>query len=280
MIGGTRARITSEIARQSSLARDIARLQDQISTGKKNGGPSDDPAGNLRLGAIRRAQSDQATYAANVETAATLATRVDGAMTSLSTTLDQARELVTAGRSATYTPDERRIAAAQLRGFAQDVTALSAQKDPRGAAIFPDGTPLAIPIGEGKQETATVAKTALFGTDGESLADILNAAAEALETSDDAARDTATAASLDAIAAASSQVAELHGEQGVRAARIDAQRDTLAAGSLTLADERSAIEGADVSASIALVTTKLNTLEAAQAVFAKLNKQTLFDLIG
>ena len=280
MIGGTRARITTEISRQGSLASDIAKLQDQVSTTKKNGSPSDDPAGNLRLGAIRQTQSDQAAYAANVETAATLATRVDSAMTSLSTSLDQARELVSAGSSGTYSADDRKIAAAQLRGIAKDIGSLSAQKDSRGQPIFPDGTPLAIPIGEGKQETATVSKAALFGSGGSSLADILNAAADALENGDATARAAGTGTALDAIGTASSQVAQLHGDQGVRAARIDAQRESLVNDKVTLSDERSSIEGADVSAAIALITTKLNTLEAAQAVFAKLNKQTLFDLIG
>ncbi|MDB5663313.1 MAG: flagellin-like protein [Sphingomonas bacterium] len=285
MISGTSARITADIARQSALSRDIAKLQDQVSTGKKLATPSEDPAGNARLGAVRRTQANDDAYRTNVDAASAVAARADGAMASLSTALDRARELTMAASSGTYSADNRKIAAAELRGIAEDVARLSTQKDAGGQPLFPDGDPLLIPIADGTQVAATVSKTVLFGRDGASLSDIIGAAAAALELPDDAdgtaaTRATATATSLEAIDAASSRVAALHGEQGVRAARIDARAEALADSAITLADERTAIEGADVSAAISLITSKLNTLEAAQAVFAKLNRQTLFDLLG
>ncbi len=276
MISATSARITAEINRQTALSRDIAKLQEQVSTTKKLAAPSDDPAGNARVAAIRQSQSNEAAYATNVETASALSARVDGAMSSLSTYLDQARELVVASRSGTYSAGDRKIAASQLRGIAEDVAALATQKESRGAPLFPDGVPLAIPIGDGKTVSPTLSRNAVF--DG--LGDMLGGAASALETSDDTARATATGTALDAIDAASTKVAELHGEQGVQGARIDAGRDALADHKVVLSDERSGIEGTDVSEAIALVTAKLNTLDAAQAVFAKLNKQSLFDLLG
>jgi flagellar hook-associated protein 3 FlgL len=280
MISGTSARISAEIARQSALSRDIAKLQDQVSTGKKLATPSEDPAGNARLGAVRRAQADDAAFADNVEVAAAVATRADSAIGSLTTALDRARELTIAARSATYSDNDRRIAAAELRGIAQDIAQIAAQKDSRGQPLFPDGEPLAIPIAAGTRVTATVSRDVLFGAGESSLAGIVGSAADALEMADGAARTSATATALDAITAGSDRVAGLHGEQGVRAARIDARREALADNAVVLDDERKAVEGADISAAIALITSKLNTLEASQAVFAKLNRQTLFDILG
>jgi len=280
MIGGTSARISAEIARQSALSRDIAKLQDQVSTGKKLATPSEDPAGNARLGAVRRAQSDDAAFADNVEVASAVATRADSAIGSLTTALDRARELAIAARSATYSANDRKIAAAELRGIAQDIAQIAAQKDSRGQPLFPEGEPLAIPIAPGTRVSATVSRDVLFGTGDTSLAGIVGATADALEIEDGDARTAATATSLDAITAGSDRVAGLHGEQGVRAARIDARREALADKAVVLDDERKAIEGADVSAAITLITSKLNTLEASQAVFAKLNRQTLFDILG
>jgi flagellar hook-associated protein 3 FlgL len=280
MISGTSARISAEIARQSALSRDIAKLQDQVSTGKKLATPSEDPAANARLGAVRRAQADDAAFADNVEVASAVATRADSAIASLTTALDRARELTIASRSATYSDNDRRIAAAELRGIAQDVAQIAAQKDSRGQPLFPQGEPLAIPIAAGTRAAATVSRDVLFGTGDTSLVGIIGAAADALEIEDGSARTAATAGSLDAIIAGSDRVAGLHGEQGVRAARIEARREALADNAVVLDDERGAIEGADVSAAIALITSKLNTLEASQAVFAKLNRQTLFDILG
>lgn len=285
MISGTSARFTAEVARQSGLSNDIARLQDQVSTGKKLAAPSDDPSGNERLDGIRREQADDASYSTNVEAASAIATRVDGAMTSLSTSLDRAKELMTQASSGTYSADQRAIAANELRGIAGDVATLAAQKDSNGKPLFPETTALAIPIGDGQQVRATVSKTALIGmTDSgggaTDMAAMLNAAADALGVTDDTARNAATGASLDAVGGAARQVAELHGTQGLSAAAIDARRGAIATAKPDLADARSTIEDTDVSAAISLITSKMTTLEAAQAVFAKVNARTLFDALG
>jgi flagellar hook-associated protein 3 FlgL len=279
MISGS-TRISAEIARQLAMSRDIAKLQAQVSTGKKLTSPSEDPAGNAQLGAIRRAQADDATFAANSDAAAATAGRADSAMTALSTALDRARELTVAARSGTYSEGDRKIAAAELRGIADDIAQMTAQKDARGQPLFPEGDPIAFPIGEGTQVAATVSRATLFRAGDTGLAGIVAAAANALEITDPTARAAATATSLDAIATGSDRVAQVHGEQGVRAARIDARRDALTDRAIQLTDERTAIEGADVSGAIALITAKLNTLEAAQAVFARINRQSLFDILG
>jgi flagellar hook-associated protein 3 FlgL len=279
MISGS-TRISAEIARQSAMSRDIAKLQDQVSTGKRLTSPSEDPAGNAQLGAIRRTQADDATFAANSDAATATATRADSAMSALSTALDRVRELSVAARSATYSESDRKIAATELRGIADDIAQMANQKDPRGQPLFPEGQPIAFPIGEGTQVAATVSRADLFGSGSDSLSSIVSAAADALEISNPAARSAATATSMDAIAAGSDRVAQVHGEHGVRAARIDSHRDALTDRAILLTDERNAIEGADVSGAIALITGKLNTLEAAQSVFARINRQNLFDILS
>ena len=285
MISGTSARFTAEVARQSALANDITTLQNQVSTGKKLAAPSDDPAGNARLDGIRREQADDAAYATNIDVVQATATRVDAAMTSLSASLDQARTLMTQASSGTYSADQRAMAAQQLRGIAGDIATLVAQKDTNGGPLFPDGNALAIPIGDGQQVQATVSKSALIGTTGadgkpSDMVAMLNDAAAALGISDNVARAAATGASLDAIGAAVGQVANLHGTQGIAAATIKARQDAIADAKPDLADARSAIEDTDVSEAISLITSKMTTLEAAQAVFAKVNAKSLFDVLG
>lgn len=285
MISGTSARLSAEIARQGNLSSDIAKLQDQISTGKRLGQPSDDPAGSLRVGAIRQVQADDTAFAANVTTAAATATRADAAMSSLSTSLDRARELMTQASSGTANADARAAAAIELRSMALDVAQLAATRDTNGQPLFPEGQPLAVPIGPGVQVAPSVSRQTLFGVtnaDGTTtdIAGMLNAAADALGIAGDAARGAATAASLSAIANTSTQVADVHAAQGLRAARIDARGDAMATEQTGLATERSGIEDTDISAAITLITAKMTTLQAAQAVFAKVSRQTLFNVLG
>ena len=283
MITGTSARVTAEVNRQSALAGDIAKLQTQVSTQKRLSGPSDDPVAAQRIANIRRTSSNEDAYAANADSAATMATRVDASMTTLSTSLVRVRELVIQSSNATYSAADRAAAATELRGIASDIDALSVAKDSRGQPLYPDQV-LAVPIADGKAVAATTTKAALFGsvqTAGgvRSLSDIVNAAADGLELTDPDARAAASATSLDAVAAATSHVADAHAEQGVRAARIDAQSNALADSKTDLATEREGLEATDMTSAIALIQSKLTTLQAAQTVFGKINQTNLFDLL-
>ena len=283
MISGTSASVSA--ARFSALSGDIAKLQDQISSGKKLTQASDDPAGSIRVGVIRQVQADDAAYSANINSASALSTRADSAMGTLSSSLDRARELVTAAANGTANDDARAAAATELRSLAQDVGQLAQTKDSRGNALFPESAPSAIPIAPGVQVAATVSRSALFGVTGADgqptdIAAMLNAAADAVSGTDQATRTTASQSALTAIVGASSQVADVRADQGLRAARFDARSDAIASETTALATERSGIEDTDVDSAITLITSKMTTLQAAQAVFAKVNKQTLFDVLG
>lgn len=283
MISGTSARLSAGIALQSSLSNDIATLQAQVSTGKRLGQPSDDPLASTQVAVIRAAQADDAAYKGNVDAAAATATRADSAMSSLSSSLDQALELVTQAANGANSAEGRTAAAAQLRSLAASITQLSQTKDSNGQPLFSDGPAMAIPIAQGVQVAPTVSKSALLslpnqdGT-GADIPAMLNAAADAIA----GAGNTSAAAQpfLSAIKTASDQVATLHADQGVRAAQIDARGDAIATDKTDLATRRSGLEDTDLSAAISLITSKMTSLQAAQAVFAKVNSRTLFDAIG
>ncbi|WP_156680355.1 flagellin [Sphingomonas profundi] len=285
MIGATRFRLTAEINRQSRLASDIARAQSDISSEKRLRTASDDPSASARVADIRRKQANETAWASNVDTAAAVATNADTTLKLVSTGLDRARELVLAGSSAGASANDRASYAAELRGIVGDLAGYSAQTDSRGLPIFPDDTPLAIPIGRGISVAATVSRADAFGNvataDGtRDLASILTAAADAIAAPDGAARTAALATSVRDIAAATSHVADIHADQGRRAAQLDTARDRLADSAVTLEDERGALEGTDITATVARLQAKLTTLEAAQAAFARISKQTLFDVLG
>ncbi len=79
---------------------------------------------------------------------------------------------------------------------------------------------------------------------------------------------------------ASDHVSAVRGEQGIRAARIDSARDRLIAVQTSGSEERDGLEATDTPGTIARIQGDQLALDAAQALFAKVNRRTLFDLLG
>ena len=285
MISNTRYHLQSEINRQQKLAADIARAQSDLSNETRLQRASDDPGASARVADIRRAQANEAVWARNVDAASALATRSDSTLKSTADALDRAREIVTLGRTGSYSANDRATFAIELRAMADEIAALAQTKDSRGQPLFPDGPSTGVPIGPGQVVSPSVSKDGVFtnlptSSGPKDLAQILYDAADALELADGAQRDTATGTALDDIVGAVDKLALARGDQGVRAARLDSARERFANSGLILAEERSKLEDTDVPSTVAKLQAKQLSLEAAQAVFARINRQTLFDLLG
>lgn len=285
MISNTRYHLLSEITRQQKLAADIARAQSDLSNETRLQRASDDPAASARVADIRRTQANEAVWARNVDSASALATRADSTLKSVADALDRAREIVTLGRTGSYSENDRATFAIELRAMADEIAELAQTKDSRGQPLFPDGPSIAVPIGPGLFVSPSLSQDGVFtnlqtAAGPKDLAQILYDAADALELTDGVQRDAVTGAALDDIVGAVDSIALARGDQGVRAARLDSARERFANSSLILAEERSRLEDTDVTTTVAKLQAKQLSLEAAQAVFARINRQTLFDLLG
>jgi len=285
MISNTRYHLQAEISRQQKLAAEIARAQSDLSNETRLQRASDDPTASARVADIRRAQANEAVWARNVDTASALATRADATLTSVADALDRAREIVTLANSGTYNETDRATFAIELRAMADEIATLAQTQDSRGQPLFPDGDSVAVPIGPGLFVSPSLSKDGVFtnvqtSSGPRDLAQILYDAADAMELSDPVQRETLGAAALDDIVNAVDSIAVARGDQGVRAARLDSARERFASSGLVLAEERSNLEDTDITATVAKLQAKQLSLEAAQAVFARINKQTLFDLLG
>ena len=282
--GNTRVRNALDINRQQRLAADIARAQTQISSGKRLLAPSDDPAAAARIAEIGRGQADAAVWLQNVESAASLSSSADTALSGVSSSLDRAKELMLSATNGTASADNRSAIATELRSIAGEVDGFAATTDFRGAALFSDAAPLAIPVGKNVSIAPVDSKANIFGsvpTAGgpQSISAILDAAASAIELADPAARAAAGQASLAALDSASGHVATAHAEQGLRAQRLDTLRNRFNDAAVNATEERQGLESTDVTEAVARLQSKQITLQAAQAVYAQLNKSTLFDLL-
>lgn len=284
MISGTRYRLDQEIGRQLALSRDIAKAQTRLSTQKRIQSPSEDPVAAARISSIGRAQANEAAWKSNLDLAASLADRADTALAAVGTAFARATELMTQGATGTLSDQDRATIALELRSIADELNSLKASKDVRGNALFMSGYSLRIPVQSGVQVIAVGTREDVFesvATAGgpKDLAAIVSDAATALEITNPAARKAAVATSVDEVAAAVTHVATQRGEQGALANRVDQLLERQADTGLQLTEERSGLEDTDVQAVIARLSSQQLSLQAAQAVFARINENTLFDIL-
>lgn len=284
MITGTRYRLNQEISRQQKLAQQIDRAMTEISTGKRIQTPSDDPVGAARVSDIARMQSNFATWKRNLESAGAVATRADDALGSTMSLVTRAKELMVGAATATMSAENRETIAIELRSIADEITAIQNSKNPRGDPLFPSGTTLQIPAGEGVTITAVGTLESVFNIDTaggpKNLTDVINAAADAITNPDQAARKAAVDLSLDELDASVRDISIAQGEQGIRGSRIDNLLERLANDNLTAEEERKSLESADIHEVVAKLQARQLTLEAAQAAFARINSSSLFDRLG
>lgn len=284
MINGTRYRLTRDIDRQVALARDIARGQTEISTGKRIQAPSDDPVAAARIASIARSQANDTAFKSNLNLASALAARADTTLKSVGSALDRAGELMVQGANGTLSDADRATIALELRSIAEDISSLKDTKDTRGGPLFMSGGSLRIPVASGVSLEAVGTREDVFEsvpTAGgpQDIAAIVSAAADALSLTNPAARAAAVATSSDDVAAALEHVANARGAQGALGNRIDQLTERRADRGLQLEEERSNLESTDVTAAIAKLQSQQLTLQAAQAVFSRINANTLFDIL-
>jgi flagellar hook-associated protein 3 FlgL len=284
MISGTRYRLDQEINRQLALSRDVAKAQTQLSTQKRIQSPSEDPVAAARISSIGRAQANDAVWKSNLNLASSLAARADTALKAVGTAFDRVTELMTQGATGTLSDQDRATIALELRSIADELTTLKDSKDSRGNALFMSGYSLRIPVQSGVQVIAVGTREEVFesvATAGgpKDLAAIVADAAAALELTDPTARKAAVAVSVDEVKAAVDHVATQRGEQGALANRVDQLLERQADTGLQLTEERSGLEDTDIQAVIARLSSQQLSLQAAQAVFARVNESTLFDIL-
>ncbi len=275
-INATGNRMTSEITRQSRLAQDIGRTQISISTGRRIQRASDDPVAAARVAVIERAQSNASTWNATLSRSAALAAQADTALASLSEHMVHAREIMVAGANGTATPSDRATYAAELRSVATDVARLRATQTPSGEPLFAIGAATQLRVDKGVVIAPVDSADSVFARGGVALTQNLTDAASALDSGDTARIATA----LDQLGSAINHVSDAAGDQGLRAARIDRMIDRSAANAIDLAAERSGLEDTDLTTAIATLNAQQLTLDAAQAAFARINRRSLFDLLG
>jgi len=281
MVAITQQSMLDEIRRQQQLARSIASDQAAVSSGKKLITPSQDPRAWVQVSQIAQAQAQQAAWTANVAYAQTRATKADSNLSELNSLMVRARELYISASTTTLDEDGKASVVASLQGIRASINDLLTEKDYQGLPVFDDGTTVGVPVSRGLSVEAVGTRQSISeGIDVNgtpmSIDDILGSAISSIQAGTAATND----AGLKGIGVGLDHIINEQALQGVRGERLDAVTSRLKDVDLTLTERRGGLEDTDLTETITQLQGKLLTLEAAQAAFARINKQSLFDLIG
>jgi flagellar hook-associated protein 3 FlgL len=276
MINSTGNRLTMEIRRQSQLAQQIARSQVEISTGRRIQSASDDPVAAARVATIRQAQSDDSIWRDNLSLGASLASQADGVLQTTSERLARAQELVVAGASQSLSSTDRVTIALELHGIADEIDSIAGTRSSLGTPLFATSSASEIRFGESTTFAPVASRSDIFETGGTAISELVRTAATAVESGKNAQVGT----SLTAIKGGIDHISDANADIGVRAARIDRLRETLASRGIDYASERSGLEDTDLSEAISRLSAQTLTLEAAQSAFARINRRTLIDILS
>lgn len=280
----TRYTILSQIGSQNDLAKQIMQLQESVSSGKRMSAPSDDPAASQRISEIRTTQADQVVWTSNANMGTSIASAVNTSLSSIQDMMNRAKELVLSGRNDTTSTTDRTAITQELQSIVDGLNAAQSATDPTGAPLYPTSAPLQIPVSDTLNLPATASRDTVFGnvttSKGiQSLQQILSDAITAINGTA-ATRATDIQSSLDAIDAGNAQITQVASDQGVRMQRFDAAKDALDTSGENLSVERQGLEATDLTYAVSEFQAKQTALQAAQSMFARTNKSTLFDLIG
>lgn len=304
---GTGYFFDSRNRQMGNLSGLAAKLQEQISTGKRIQTPSDDPIVSARIARMAKGAADQDQFASNIGLAQSLLAASDTALESMTGQLQRAQELVIRAGSDILNDDNRAAISTELKAILEDLYSLANTTDARGTALFggsaegpaytraADGTVSfagegeapPIPIGDGVNIQATDSGARLFGAipvggTTKDIFKIVDDLANALApggSADAAARKQALADASEGLTKASERLTTARASVGARGARLDIEADRLANAKTDYQIERAGLEGTDIQSTVIELQKTMLTLQATQASFSQLSQLSLFDYI-
>lgn len=277
MVFITTQSLNAEIARQQRMAKEIANEQGKISTGHKINVASDNPQDWVQISLVGRQQSITTAWKDNLTFAESRAAKASTNLNDINGLMTQVTDLLVTSTSTAQGSPGREAVAQQLEGIRQTINDLLNQTDYQGQPVFDVTNPVNVPVGAGLSVESVPTRESIANdvVGSRSLDQVLADAIAAVRTGTDEERGTA----LNDARTALDHVIVQQSVQGVRAQRLEDIGDRLTDSALTLTERRSTLEDTELTETITKLQQKLLTLEAAQSAFARISRQSLFDLI-
>ena len=115
---------------------DVARTQEQISTGKRILTPADDPVASVRLLQLDQQQAVLEQYQGNLTAAQNSLSQEEATLNSVNTLLQRVRELAVQGGNGALSQSDRKAIATELAEREDELLGLMNTRDARGEYLF------------------------------------------------------------------------------------------------------------------------------------------------
>lgn len=115
---------------------ELAKTQNQVSTGKRINSPSEDPAASVKMLDLQRQLNLNEQYIKNADTAENKLTITDGTLSGAADILQRIRELAVQGLNDTNDATARKAIAAEITQLNEALVSLANTKDANGESIF------------------------------------------------------------------------------------------------------------------------------------------------
>ena len=281
----------SVTAMQTSLGR-LARLQEQLSTGRVLNRPSDSPTDTTSAMRIRSSLADAKQYGRNATDGNGWLSTIDAALTSANDQVLRARDLALQGANEGVAGQTARDALAEEvdqvragmintansnylgRPVFGGVTAGAQAYDATGAYV---GTPGSVDrtVGPGTTVRVDVDGNAVFGPAGNSVFDHLSALSNALRTNNQAG----ISASITALESDRDQITTTQAEVGSRQNRIESAIQAASDNELRLSSSLSDVENADLPKTIMDLQMQQVAYQASLGATSRVMQPSLLDFL-
>lgn len=281
----------------------LARLQEQLSSGKRINQASDDPIGAAEAERIRATSAQMAIEQRMMSFATGMLNQADAALAGSSDALQSARELLIGAGNGSLQPADRASIATQLQGMRDELLSVANQRDGSGGYVFggqgsatapftPAGAPGYHPkVGTQKtgldmQFDTTVDGSKVFLGDGSGTptGSIFTALDTIIGQLNDATIDGASLrAGLDAAMAATdttlSRVLAARTSAGEQLRAMESRGRLIESGELQAAGRLGDIIATDYAAVVSDMQTNQLAIEAAMRTYAQISRLSLFDYL-
>lgn len=132
----TNTMFQSGINKITSLQSEQVKLQQQISTGRRIGTPSDDPVASAHALELSYAQGINAKFADTRKTAQLKLNTLESSLTSVTNVLTSAQSSLVGAGNATYSDQERAFIGSELNGSLEMLIGLANTKDASGNYLY------------------------------------------------------------------------------------------------------------------------------------------------
>ncbi|MCB2015786.1 MAG: flagellin [Sphingobium sp.] len=280
MVAITSQTMRAEIQRMQRLSQSISEDQAAVSSGKKIRIASQDPQTWVQISEIGRAQVQNEAWTQNIGYGVARANKAEANLNEINGLFSRARELMINASTSTLDAAGQAAIVAELQSIRAAASDLLNENDYQGVPVFDDNVSTQVPVSRNLTLEVVGTRQSIsenIDVDGtpRTLDDILLEAINAVTSNVQTDRDN----SLRSLEVGLDHVILQQSVQGIRGDRLEDVQNRVTDTQLDLSERRSELEDTDLNVVIARIQSKLLSLEAAQATLARINRQSLFDLI-